>query len=496
MREFWQTFRGIQWYIKIVPRNQSGIDVYIARHSAVKDDPMSYPHIHAYYPDRKGSAQFATVTWQPGRGREHHSNLGDLRWPDTGEPIPGLEQYVLDLLANLGEGDISKVTEEGRNSLRDIDQLKYHIERASQYSSQDWTDAVNLSKQLNALSKEHRISRSEYETNRRELDTIFERLKGLRAKADAQNKQLYEALKEAASKAITEANNSQDMRRIKDELIRLQKEVRSASLMRDNREELLKILQGGFEVVQRKQKQRIEEQRANYINLKQEVYKAVDQAKTATDTRLANDELKRAQGKLKATSLGKQERDELWNLLQQGFDAIKSKRDARLDEQVRNEQWLQKRVWDCELEAKTTADFRTTREKFKAVSQELRQKDLKREDREKLITRLNEAFRVLSERQDRERQNQQEAYKSKLRQTIQRKREGRDNLENSIRHDEQNLSRLYDQYRNVRSGPRELEIKRSIDSKITSVNQKINSKREKIRSINDEINELERKLWS
>lgn len=83
--EFTQTHRGITWHIKTKSSDDgSRVDVYIGPKSG------NYPHIHVFSPDRHGTDKWAVLAWEK---RGEHTDFSDM-------PAP-LQQYVLDLLANL-----------------------------------------------------------------------------------------------------------------------------------------------------------------------------------------------------------------------------------------------------------------------------------------------------------------------------------------------------------------------------------------------------------
>ena len=222
--------------------------------------------------------------------------------------------------------------------------------------------------------------------------------------------------------------------------------------------------------------------------------KAIDFAKSSNDIHLANEQIKQVQENIRIASLSKQSRDELKKLLQDGFDVVQQKRKMRETEQTQNENWLHKKIWECEVEVKAEPNFRLVRENLKKVAQQVREANLRREVRDNFKSRIDDAFKTLQDRQNRENRIKQEEYRVKLSQIVAQKRQTVERIEISIRNDEQYVSSLYDKYYNVRPGSKQIEIKFSIDNKISQTKQRIGEKREKIKQLYESIRELEYKI--
>ena len=507
--EFWQEYRGVKWHVKIIPRSKkygssekTSVDIYLTpnNRNSRQGDPASYPHVHVYTVDFSGTNRFATFTWGHGKEPEIHNHLGDIKLPGTDSILHSLNQYILDLIAHLGESSIS-IEENTRLDAekinKDILLLKKRVGERTHYNDIDWQDAKNLSSQLQELNRQKRILNIDYQQNRQLLDDLFGTLKNAKNKRREtyeQNKKNYDSLKLRVERTLKDTSLIQDTYLSKQNLIDLQKEIKSTSLQTQDRQELFNLLQKGFEAIKVINDKRFAEQSLNYEKLRGELNKAIDFAKSSNDIHLANEQIKQVQENIRIASLSKQSRDELKKLLQDGFDVVQQKRKMRETEQTQNENWLHKKIWECEVEVKAEPNFRLVRENLKKVAQQVREANLRREVRDNFKSRIDDAFKTLQDRQNRENRIKQEEYRVKLSQIVAQKRQTVERIEISIRNDEQYVSSLYDKYYNVRPGSKQIEIKFSIDNKISQTKQRIGEKREKIKQLYESIRELEYKI--
>lgn len=150
----------------------------------------------------------------------------------------------------------------------------------------------------------------------------------------------------------------------------------------------------------------------NYHRLKLIIARAVEATRSETSSRETWDQLKTAQEELKRTQpLKRDKRDELWNLLQEGFANEKKKRETRQHEWEERQRRCKdnySRLWQqingLAQEVNTTTDWRSVRERLKSAQQMLREAELLREDRDALRNWIQQLFETLGKRQDADRQ--------------------------------------------------------------------------------------------
>lgn len=139
----------------------------------------------------------------------------------------------------------------------------------------------------------------------------------------------------------------------------------------------------------------------NYRRLKLMVVKVVEATRSEVSSRETWDNLRIAQEELKRTQpLQRNQRDELWNLLQEGFANEKRKHEARQRRSKDNYSRLWQQINGLAQEVNTTTDWRSTRERLKSTQQALRETELLREDREALRNWIQQLFETLGKRQD------------------------------------------------------------------------------------------------
>jgi len=105
-----------------------------------------------------------------------------------------------------------------------------------------------------------------------------------------------------------------------------------------------------------------------------------------------------------------------------------------------------------------------------------------------------EARKAERERKHEEWERKQQEWREKMHDTLRAKREQASRLRESIDHDEGNISRWRDTIYNLRPGGRADEIRYSLESKISDVEDRISSKQQKLREVEDDIDDIETKL--
>jgi hypothetical protein len=475
--EQWIDFRGSRWHVRVLFDDQTGrMDAFIGPRPGKY--PYEYPHFHYFTPDALGKGEIAK--WSLGKGPRGHDDYSEI-------PL-WMQEFVSTLLRSLPalRGDDFSVAN-----------LQRELDKQGRYSRDLWDEAVEQSKALQELWNAGQISQANHDRVKRDLDGIFAQLNKWRDAFKQESQRQYQALKVEIGRAVQQADSAQDTRSAFDDLKRLQSKVKETqSLGKKERDELFAALQQGFETLKRKREQRAKVQEQAFNGLKSDAERAANAAGNSRgeNTQQIRDSLKQIQGRIKDADLTREQRDAVRKIVQQGFDALEHWRKEREGKQMRNNQYLQRRVQECVYEARSTADFQATRTRLMAVSQEVRTEDLKKDDRDYLKRQVNEAFDTLSRRQKEAAEARQKQWREQQHQRIRETRARITQMEDSVRRDEENLSRQHDNYRRVRSGPREHEIKRSIDDRIRDIQQRISSKREKIRGLYDRVREMESKL--
>ena len=143
--------------------------------------------------------------------------------------------------------------------------------------------------------------------------------------------QNYLTLKEILETGLAGAAATADLREAKGFLIEVQNHFRGLKLRREDREELYNRLQEAFAVVNKK----IEDERidfeltawSNYSELKEEVTRVSLLSGAPENAKEAWESLVGVQNRIKASKLLREHRDELYGLIQEAFNGIKSRRE-------------------------------------------------------------------------------------------------------------------------------------------------------------------------
>ena len=481
-------YEGTKWYITLQVKDNDQVNIYVGisgPYDASKDH--IYPHYHVFAPDMRQKGGWLKLSLDSGGGDRNHIDF------------KGLPPYVVNqIMGVLSSPDWKDATSqessgEAQNLMREIERFANEVSKAERHSRNDWGKAVDFSKKVNDLSKQRKLSKTDAQKVRKSLDAIFEKLKRLQEEAKKYHEECdanYRNLKSQIDKIIFNAKHvDPDVKKVFDDLKTMQEKLKETKALRKKeRDELWDKLNTGFEAIGSKQDD-------HYHSIKKEVENALGAAKVSgTDTRAAFDTLKQTQAKLKQLSIKREQKDALWKQIQQGFDILEKKREDQKWERVRNKQSLESSVQNCVFQAKSSSDFRPTREELIRVSQQVRNTDLLREDRESFKSRLDDAFDTLKRRQEEAGKRKKSEWESRSYEKISRKREAISKIEDSIRRDEERLSELYRKYDDVRPGQKESEIKSRINTWMNETRSRISEKRAKTESIAREIRELESQL--
>lgn len=357
----------------------------------------------------------------------------------------------------------------------------------------------NLRKVQQQISQTKVLAKKDRDQLRQRIQSGFDILNRRKREHIESQKRNYQSLRSTVDNALREAEHSQDTRAAFDILKKAQAQISQAKVLdRKDRDELRQRIQSGFDALNRRRKEREQKQADNYRQLLNDAKRAAYKTSSADlkELRTLSDELKQVQSNIRNTDLNPEQRQEINAAIQQGFDNLTRIRNQRAATQRQNKDNLSPRVRECELEASTTEDFRSARALLVQVSQEIREHDLLREDRESLKKRMDNAFSNLKHRQDQAFRRQREERKQQLYERAGKIRASIERLEESVRNDQSYLSELYNRYDAVRPGRREVEIKMGINEKMNRVRDRISDKNAKIRSMYQSANEIESKARS
>jgi hypothetical protein len=220
----------------------------------------------------------------------------------------------------------------------------------------------------------------------------------------------YFELKKKVEEAQFLAEHPKELKETWDFLVGVQSAFKGTRLLREHREELYARLQAAFEKVkalQHKERSGFEkEAEKNYPDLREAVDEAVRFSMHTEDLRSAREKLIGIQNQFRETKLLKEQREELYAMLQEGFTFLKIRQEETADKydalSEENYTLLLPRLKEIATLSENAAEFHPVREKIKELQAEMKDLTLKREHRDQCYKMLQDAFETLSLRQDTE----------------------------------------------------------------------------------------------
>lgn len=142
----------------------------------------------------------------------------------------------------------------------------------------------------------------------------------------------------------------------------------------------------------------------NYSLIKSRVNEAKSFAGYTSDWKKGRDTLSKVKDELKRISpLSKDQKDELWGKINEGFNSLnqrqKADRDKYENECNTNYNTLNAKANQCVSMASVTTDWKKAREFFKSAQTDMKGKKLKKDQRQVIYEKFQKAFEILSNRQ-------------------------------------------------------------------------------------------------
>jgi hypothetical protein len=218
----------------------------------------------------------------------------------------------------------------------------------------DFRKAKEILMKVQAELREARLLREQkdelFTRVRSTFDQLTSRQQEVTMKIQAEAATNYEELKPLVREISALAGTSDDFRVVRERFREVQDQVRGSGLLREQREELLAILQEAFKTLNLRQdagKESFEkEARANYARLKTLVGQGLRQAEETNQYKETREFLKKIQSEFKGIKLIREQREELYARLQTAFDIL----GKRLDEYFR----MKKKNWEVKMNYKVT----------------------------------------------------------------------------------------------------------------------------------------------
>lgn len=301
-----------------------------------------------------------------------------------------------------------EASEKSREKLTPLVEKALFEARYNDEIREAWDFCVSVQNEFRGIRLQKEIREMLYQ----QLQEAFDILKQRRAQQQSvlEQKSLSgkTALLPEVEALLAEAEKAIDIEAHWKHLIELQQEIKERDLTFEARNELLNKLQQAFTIIKlrREEKQRAlaEEGFSNALSLEEMIAEGEVMAATSHEFKVVFDRLKQIQQAFREFSLPANEREELYQRLQQAFETIKGRQEAWFGERDRetreNYNRLKPLVLNGLERARTSNEFKKTREMLKNVQAEFKGLRMKAESREELYSQLQKAFDILNQRHD------------------------------------------------------------------------------------------------
>jgi hypothetical protein len=301
-----------------------------------------------------------------------------------------------------------QTSEQNREKLNPLVEKALFEARYNDDTRQAWDFCVSVQNEFRGIRLQKEIREMLY----RQLQEAFDMLKQRRSQQQSvlEQKSLSgknELLPEVEA-LLAEAEKVNDIEAHWKQLIDLQQEIKDRDLTFEARNELLNKLQEAFTIIklrrEEKQAEIAQQSFSNALTLEEMITEGEVLAATSDEFKVVFDRLKQIQQAFREFSLPADEREELYQRLQQAFETIKGRQEAWFGERDRetreNYNRLKPLVLNGLERARTSNEFKKTREMLKNIQAEFKGIRMKAESRQELYSQLQKAFDVLNQRHD------------------------------------------------------------------------------------------------
>ncbi len=341
-----------------------------------------------------------------------------------------------------------------------------------------------------------------YNKLQKEFDRVNVLLEADKAQFSVEAETNYSYLKPLIEGALHMTESTANFQESKEQLITIQNEFRGRKLIKEHREQLYQKLQDAFTILNL----RLSEERENNRHLADDQYPVLKKraedllqfSGETSDFRTAREQLKALQFDLRESKLFKDQKDTVYQLLQEVFVLLNLRQDQDRkqfeDEAIRNYNELGKLVEHGLAQAQETTEYKETREYLKKIQAEFRGRRMVKEQREELYSRLQTSFDVLNKRVDTFFREKKKNWEVKMQFRANDLQATIMELNQRMDRDLENLRELETQLENIGSGGREYEAKERLMAKILSVQNSIRKNTQLIRSTEEEAVSIKKRL--
>lgn len=339
-----------------------------------------------------------------------------------------------------------------------------------------------------------------------DLDVLKGKIEGLRQEIGAQVAALraaHAAAKEELCQKAAELAESSEWRKTTEALRGLQELWKQAgSAGREADEDLWHRFRGALDGFFQRRGQYFAERDAKRQEAQTAKEALIQEAQSlagSTDWKKTTEALRALQERWKQVgSAGREADSTLWQQFREPMDAFFTQRDIffeqRNQEQRANAEAQEQLCQEAEALVEAE-DLKAATDRIKELQGEWKKVGPAPRDQAKgLWDRFRAAGNRVFERAHSEYESRQTEWKTRLGENLTRRREQATRLAESIEHDKGNIARWQENLNNLRPGPREEEIRSSLEAKIEDVSSRIAVKQQRLAELEDSVRDIEQKL--
>ncbi len=414
--------------------------------------------------------------------------------PEEKKELTDKLNSALETVISRNKEELEKTKAEQSES---YEKIKVVVADAIQFASE--TDNFKLGREkLIAAQNEYRkatLAREHAEELLQKLNNAIEEL-NKRSIEERENYEMecsenFHLLKAKVETTVEKANKATHFKTARQSLIDLQTEIKDKKLKRNQREELYRVIRECFDGVNQRQQQERQvtdaEYDENYTKIKKVVDEAVSFAANVTDNfKEAKETLIAAQAAIKAVSLRRSQKDELFADIRRIFEIVNERQSADKEvydkEADENYSKLSAKVEEAFVYLNNTSDFRLLRENIIGIQSEVRILKLKRDQRRELLDKIQSAFAIIDKLKNDYFEKRKQERTVKLNEILNNLQMKVERLEESLAADKSSLESLQNTE----------EKNDEINEKIQQIEARIKEKLEKIEETKKRFEEIEK----
>jgi len=301
--------------------------------------------------------------------------------------------------------DIKDRNDFDKESLINYEHLRIMVENCVELAGKT-TDFKGTKIELINVQNDLKNTKLRYESRQELWERLNEAFEILRHRQSTESMGNYYNFRHQIDQLVAEAKITTNYRETRERLIHIQGEFKTIVLTKEHRDELWNLMQTAFDTLSHRQDsehKRFEmDSQTNYHDLNQKIDQILRTVEITPEIRETREKLKDLQGNMRELKLTKEQRDELWNKLNHGFERLSQRMESSHQhyetECYQNYMFLKKKVEVAEQKAVKSIDFNEARSFIQSIQGSFKGIKLLKEQREELWQRITTAYQTLLDR--------------------------------------------------------------------------------------------------